>query len=535
VLTLASGLDEETLVRGLDELWRRRIIREQGVDAYDFSHDKIREVAYLALSPARRRHHHLRVAQALRRLYADDPEPVSGQLAMHYERAGVADEAVTWYGRAAEAAQRLYANAEAVRLLERALDLLRTLPAIPERQAQELAVLAALSTQLGWIDGWASERLDAAQRRALDLARELGVEPVPPLLLSLALASLARRDFAAVRAFGERLHACGEQDSDDVLLIEADYVRGIAAFWQGEFASARGHFKAAVYGYRPEDRHAHLLRYGSDPKVICLSRLGNTLWFGGYPEAAVRTRDAALALADEIGHPFSRAVALVFAALLALEMHDAGGVRVYAAMLTAEQAQHGARPNQVAIEHFDGYVDVLDGRAAVGIKRIQRTLDDSRQVDHAPGLRARSVRVLLEACAACGDARTGLAAADRALAWGGADRLWEAETRRLRAEFLAVLGGPASEVEAEFGRALQVARRQEAKMFELRTAASLLRHRMERGDGPRASEACPPGRDLRWTFRRTGHPGPARSRRAPRSKLEERPTERSRNATRTTL
>src|SRR5215210_9344422 len=41
VLTLASGLDEETLVRGLDELWRRRIIREQGVDAYDFSHDKI--------------------------------------------------------------------------------------------------------------------------------------------------------------------------------------------------------------------------------------------------------------------------------------------------------------------------------------------------------------------------------------------------------------------------------------------------------------------------------------------------------------
>src|SRR3712207_2947495 len=92
VLGYASEADEETLVRGLDELWRRRIVREQGADAYDFSHDKIREVAYLALSPARRRHHHLRVARALERLH--DPGPVSGQLAMHYERAGAADEAV---------------------------------------------------------------------------------------------------------------------------------------------------------------------------------------------------------------------------------------------------------------------------------------------------------------------------------------------------------------------------------------------------------------------------------------------------------
>lgn len=115
-------------VRSLDELWQRRLVREQGSDAYDFSHDTIREVAYLALGPVRRRQQHLRVARALERVFAHDPGPVSGQLADHYDRAGAANQAVTWYGRAAALAQQLHASDVAVRLLDRALDLLRTLP-----------------------------------------------------------------------------------------------------------------------------------------------------------------------------------------------------------------------------------------------------------------------------------------------------------------------------------------------------------------------------------------------------------------------
>jgi hypothetical protein len=298
----------------------------------------------------------------------------------------------------------------------------------------------------------------------------------------MAVASLSRRDFAAAHRYGERLRARGEGDADDTLLIEGDYVLGITAFWQGEFPAARRHFASAVERYRPEHRATHLLRYGADPKVICLSRLGNTLWFLGYPEEAVRARDAALALADEIEHPYSQATALVFAALLAIEMRDTDGVRGYTAKLIAEHAKHGMRPNDVATEHYGGYIDVLDGRAATGIARIQRTLHESLEGDHAPGMRAFSVRVLLEACAVAGDARTGLETADWALGLGGAHGIWEAETHRLRAEFLVALGGPTSDVEAELARALAIARRQGAKMLELRAATSLLRNRVERHD-----------------------------------------------------
>lgn len=70
MLVHASDADEETLVHALDELWQRRVIREQGADAYDFSHDKLREAAYLETSTARRRLQHRRIAQALEALRA---------------------------------------------------------------------------------------------------------------------------------------------------------------------------------------------------------------------------------------------------------------------------------------------------------------------------------------------------------------------------------------------------------------------------------------------------------------------------------
>ncbi len=128
VLRRASSADEETLVRGLDELWQRRIVREQGADAYDFSHDKIREVAYAALSLARRRLLHRKVAEALAAVHGSDPDAVSGQIAMHYEQAALPDLAIRYYHRAAESARRVFANAEALDLLERAIALTARLP-----------------------------------------------------------------------------------------------------------------------------------------------------------------------------------------------------------------------------------------------------------------------------------------------------------------------------------------------------------------------------------------------------------------------
>jgi DNA-binding SARP family transcriptional activator len=480
VLAQAGQVGEEELVGALDELWRRRIVRDQGPDAYDFTHDRIREVAYLALSPARRRHSHRRVARALERLHAGDPAPVAAELAAHHERAGDADEAVGWYERGAGVAQRLGANAEAVRLLERALRLLRGLPPTGARRERELDLLTRLQAPLGVAEGYASDRLAEVHRRGVELAVLAGVEPGAPLLLSMAVASLVRGDFGTAQRVGEGLRAGGAGAGDDLRRVEGEYVLGIAAFWTGEFATARRHFTAAVDRFRAEHRPAHLLRFGMDLEIICTSRLANTLWFLGHPAAAVAARDAALALAAELGHPFSHATALVFAALLALDLRDPGAVRSCAAALAVQPADQA--PTRVMSGAFTGYVEVLDGRAGA-LAGIRRALDDPAEGEHAPGMHASVARVLLEACLAAGDARAGLAAADRVLAVEDNVRTWEAEARRLRGEFLAALGAPGGEVAAELEQAVATARRQGARMLELRATASLLRHRLDRGAG----------------------------------------------------
>jgi hypothetical protein len=123
-----SGLAEESLINSLDELWRRRIIREHGGSDYDFSHDKIREVAYAELSQTRRHWLHRRVAQSLVARHASNLEAYSGQIAAHYEMAQMPAEAIAHYLLSAKAAQHLYANAEAISTIRRALQLLATAP-----------------------------------------------------------------------------------------------------------------------------------------------------------------------------------------------------------------------------------------------------------------------------------------------------------------------------------------------------------------------------------------------------------------------
>jgi predicted ATPase len=122
LLLAASSADEESLVMGLDELWQRRIVREQA-DGYDFSHDRIREVAYAEISRVRRRFLHRRVASALESLYAGEIAAVYVQIAAHYQEAGEKERAQHYHRHAAEYAMDRFVAEEALRHLLAALDL----------------------------------------------------------------------------------------------------------------------------------------------------------------------------------------------------------------------------------------------------------------------------------------------------------------------------------------------------------------------------------------------------------------------------
>ena len=142
----------------------------------------------------------------------------------------------------------------------------------------------------------------------------------------------------------------------------------------------------------------------------------------------------------------------MFGAMLALELRDpAVGPGLRAPSWPRGRATWPGR-RRVAADALAGYVaGARRSRGGRHGPHPAAALVDAGEDDHAPGMRAMVARVLLEACVVAGDARTGLVAADGALGLDGDVRTWASEARRRRAEFLAALGAPAEEVEAELG------------------------------------------------------------------------------------
>ena len=105
---------EDELLQALDELWSKRLIRDEGSEGYNFSHDKFREVLYEKLSPHRQVHYHKKVARALEEIHADRLESVAPQLAYQYDRAGNQDRALEYYLLAGDQARLVFAQGDAL-------------------------------------------------------------------------------------------------------------------------------------------------------------------------------------------------------------------------------------------------------------------------------------------------------------------------------------------------------------------------------------------------------------------------------------
>jgi DNA-binding SARP family transcriptional activator/tetratricopeptide (TPR) repeat protein len=478
LLAAATELEEQAFIAALDELWRRGIVRAHGPNAYDFSHGRIRDAAYAALSPPRQRQAHLAAARTLER----GENAAAAAIALHYENAGAIAEAVRWHERAAEAAQWLHAHADAIRALERALALSEDLPPGPGTTRLQLRLLTALPAPLLSLEGYASGRIARVHARALELAGQLGSEPEPPLIWSLAMAALTRGAWEPARDFGERLRARAERDDDQVLWVESGYLRGIAAYWPGRLTEARGHFEAAMARFRPERRQAHVLRYGQDPELLVRLRLAHALWLLGHPGEADRQRDLALQAASASSHAYSRAVTWIWAAIVAIDRGEIAEFRRHARALAGDPADEGPAQVRLAAEVLAGYLAVLEGRTEAGLTRMQtvraQLVGGSAP---APGMPGVATRLLLEGYATAGQPEAGLALAGEALGMGRGAELWEAEIRRLRATFLAARHAPAAEIDAELDRALAVARRQQARAFERRIRETLAERSRSQG------------------------------------------------------
>jgi DNA-binding SARP family transcriptional activator/tetratricopeptide (TPR) repeat protein len=468
LLVSATGIDEPALVEHLDELWRRRIIRDQGL-TYDFSHDKLRAVALEMLSPARRRQLHRAVAEAITVEFRHDLDAASPQLAAHYDQAGMVEPAIDAYRVAGARAVAVSALDEAVSMFRRALSLLAELPPSPRRDALELDIRIALGSPLVALEGYGSHGAHQLYERALSLCRTLHRAVDPPILRGLGLARLQGCRFDECSELGQAL--VDHESHDPIAKTEGRYLLGVSAFWRGDLARARQYLGGAIDAYDPSHRHEHLALYAQDPKAVCLIRLAWVdLWAGDPGRADERARSA-LEVAVDLDHFMTRWYVLTYAAIIAAESEDL----VRLAELVEDAEFLGKRlPTPyfvIAGDALRGWLDVCQGSPG-GIERIVQSVARSRTEGESLHL-TYTLLLLARARGMAGELHEGRAATREALSLSQRhnQRYLEAELWRVDGE-LAYRSGESDAV-ASLRRAVEVADAQGASWLELRALHSL--------------------------------------------------------------
>jgi DNA-binding SARP family transcriptional activator len=335
LLTEASDLDAGIVVGAVDELWRRRIMRELG-DGYDFSHDLLRDTAYAQVSPPKRWLLHRRVAQALELLHTDDADAVSAQLAEQYARGGRPGRAVAYYRRAADVAAGMFAHAEAIRLHKEALSIVRNLPEGKDRDRQELEVLEAMAAPLNARYGYSSPELQRALERSIDLAESLGRRDS-----TLAgLVALWATQFVQGRiADGYRTatRALTLVDPDSELSGPAHFAVGGSAVSLGMPAEGLRHLELAA----KLASGGVWLSVGTRADVQGTAWAAHAHWLLGHDTEALSACQAAIKLARAIDHPYCLAVALAYGSITYQMRHDLSELRDTVGELQALCGRYG--------------------------------------------------------------------------------------------------------------------------------------------------------------------------------------------------
>jgi class 3 adenylate cyclase/predicted ATPase len=471
--------DEDTLQAGLAQLVAAELLYQRGRPPqarYVFKHALIQDAAYASLLKSTRQQVHQRIAQVLE---AQFPEMVATQpelLAHHLTEAGHATQAVGYWQRAGERAVARSSNLEAISHLKAGLAVLQTIPETTERIQQELLLQVTLGPALMNTKGFAAPEAEHAYARARELCQRAGETPqLFSVLRGLWQFYNGRGAYQTARELGEQCLQLAQQGDDSSRRLEAHHALWTTNLLMGELPLSRTHLEQGLTLYDPQQHRALAVLHGHDPGVCCWGGAAVVLWLLGYPDQALRHQHAADTLAHELAHPPSLAFMRMLVAIAQQLRRDTDAAHEQAEALIALATEQG-----FALFRAIGGILRSGTRAAPGqrgeqIDQIRRDLAAVRETGSAVW-EPYFLGLLADAYAQAGQVEAGLAALDEALTATQAtgQRMAEAELYRRRASLLLRQPGTSpTEVETCLQRALDVARRQEAKSLELRAAMSL--------------------------------------------------------------
>jgi TOMM system kinase/cyclase fusion protein len=495
LLQAVAPWDEETLRRGLQQLVAAEFLYQQGLPpqaTYRFKHALIQDAAYQSLLRSTRQQHHLYIAQVLEARFPEVCETQPELLAHHYTEAGQSAQAIPYWQRAGQRAIQRSANLEAVAHLTKGLELLATLPDTPDRIQHELDMLTMLGPVLTNTSGPGSPAVEQVYARARDLCQQAG-EPrqLFTVLWGLWYFFNTRAELQKAEELGKQLLTLAQQVQDRTLLLEAHHALWPTLFFLGELAAARGHLEQGMALYDLQDHRSHAFLYGGhDPGSCCQSYTGWTLWALGYPEQALKASDRALTLAQELAHPASLAATLSYAAVLHQFRREREAVQQTAEALIALATEQGDAERLARGGILRGWALFAQGQGTEGMVQMRQGLA-ALQATGGEVRRQLFLPLLAEAYGGIGQSEEGLNVLAEALSAveKTRGRFYEAELYRLRGELLLARSAEHhTEAETCFRQSLNIARRQQAKSWELRAGLSLSRLWQQQGKGDEARE-----------------------------------------------
>ncbi len=490
---------EAELGSALDRLIAAGLLFRQGVPphaTYLFKHALVQDAAYGTLLREPRRALHARIAEILETQFAEIAERQPELLARHCTEAGLIAKAAGLWGMAGQRSLARSALAEAAEQVTRALAQIATLPATPSLRREQIKLQVALITPLMHIKGYAAPETKTAAERArllIEQAEARGEPPEDPLLLFSVLYSFWVANYIAfngdaMRELAAQYLTLAEKQGATVPLMIAHRIMGITLLCTGEIAQGRAHSDRAFALYDPAAHRPLVTRFGQDAGVSILSYRALALWVLGYVEAALADAERALKDAREIGQAATLMYTLYHTSFTHIHCGNYAGATTEVdelVVLADEKASPFWKAYGMLVQ---GWLFVLTGKASDAVQMVTSGTAAVRSTG-ATLFAPWNLSYLAMAYAELGQFDDAWRCIGEAMAAVETtkEKWCEADIHRITGE-IALMSADAAKAEAYFERALAVARKQQAKSWELRAAMSMARFWRDQGKRNEARE-----------------------------------------------
>jgi predicted ATPase len=505
LLAALASRPEAKLEMQLDRLVRAGLLFRQGAPpdvTYLFKHALVQDAAYGLLLREPRRHLHARIAETIELRFSETAENKPEVLARHWAEAGDFERAAALWGKAARRSAQRSALVEAEEQLKRALDMIAALPSTPLLRREEIKLQVELITPLLHVRGYAAPATRAAVDRArylMERAEELGESPEDPLLLfsvlyGLWVSNLVGFNGDVMRELAVQFLTLAEAQTATGPLMMAHRQMGLSLLHTGEIAEGRSHLDRAIAFYDPAE-HRHLAtRFGQDVGASTLAWRSLALLLLGYPEASLADTERALKIGRDSAHTPTLTYVLNFSVLQHvhcghLEMADA-----LLDELNILKEQTGSMSWNGWGLALRGCILTLSGKAAEAVQDLSSGIAANRSTGNTMWT-PFFLAYLAQANAEIGQFDTAWTNIHEAITEVETTKeSWcEAEINRIAGE-IALMGTKPDVVKAQayFANALEIARKQQAKSWELRAATSAARLLFARGEREPARDILAP-------------------------------------------